>query len=481
MKAILVGAGGAARELVRRLGDAWTVTVIDISEQRLEKIRGIPGIRTLPGDGTSRLTLERSGLADADAVVAAANDDEANLEVCRLAQQSGVLRIVAVAATPESLPLYSAAGVRAFSGESLVSRHLELSLEHRRYTSMAFADGRAEAIEFHLAHDAPVVGKSLRELNAEQFIVGAVLRGDELIIPHGDTRLKAGDRVTVVGINAHFPEIVHTFTSGEARFPLDFGKHVAVALESEEDLGDALAEAVYLVRNSAADSLLLVHRDPASSGDAEASDRIRRLLESAAHIAGEVEVRRLPVSDSPQRILPDICSQESVGVLVVRPPRPAPLIGKLRADRLVQISRKAGIPVLLSRGTHPYRTILVPARQTLSARAAERAAIDLARYTHADLTGIAVVDPVFLAAEEADEDARLAVGWLRQEAAMQKVPVHGKIERGNPVRSFLEASAGADILILGSGTASARPFEYAITTHVAYWSRKSVLLVPPGG
>jgi Trk K+ transport system NAD-binding subunit len=478
MKAIVVGAGGATRELLRRLGEAWTVTVIEKSERRLENIRKIKGILAVAGDGTSRLTLQRSGLEDADAVVAATRDDDVNLEVCRLAQQAGVLRVVAIAASPEKIPAYRQIGVTAFSPASLVSRHLELSLEHRRYTSMAFADGRAEAIEFYLGYDAPVAGKSLKDLHADHFIIGAILRGDELIIPHGDTVLQAGDRVTVVGLGVHFPDIVRTFTSGEARFPLDFGKHVAVVLETAEDLEGPVAEAVHFVRNSAAHSLLLIHRDPNSVDDGEMASGLNGLLEQSSEVTKGVEVRRLPVADPPKRILYDICRQESIGVLVLSPPRPGPLVGKLRAQKLVQLSRRLEIPVLIARGTYPYKRILVPARQTLSAVAAERAAIDLARTMQADLTGMAIIDPIFIAGEGEPEEARKAIGWLRQEAAMQQVSVKGKIQRGNPVRSFLGEGDSVDLMVLGAGKGFGRPFEYAITTHIAYWSQRSLLLVP---
>lgn len=481
MKAIIIGAGGATRELLRRLGEAWTVTVIDTSEEQLKKAAAIKELRTITGDGTSRLTLLHSGLSDADAVVAASDDDEVNLEVCRLAQKAGVLRVVAIASSPEKLAVYRELGVKAFAPDSLVSRHLELSLEHRRYTSMAFADGRAEAIEFHLGHDSPIVGKLLKELQAEHFIIGAILRNDELIIPHGDTRLKAGDRVTVVGLGVHFPEIVQTFTSGEAHFPLDFGKQVAVILEFGEDLKGPLAEAVYFVRNSAAHSLLLIHQDPALLSDNESASSLNALLEEAREVTDGVEVRILPVAESPHKILPDICRQESIGMLVLREPRHGPFVGKLRANKLVQLSKQLCVPVLISRGSHPYKKILVPARNTLSARAAEHAAIDLARYTHADLTGIAIVDPIFIAGEDESQEARNAIGWLTQEAAMQQISVNGEIKRGNPVRSFLEAGASSDFMVLGAGTGIGRPFEYAITTHIAYWSPKSLLLVPISG
>jgi Trk K+ transport system NAD-binding subunit/nucleotide-binding universal stress UspA family protein len=478
MKAIVIGAGGATRELLRRLGDAWTVTVIEINEEQLRKANGMAGVQAVLGDGTSRLTLLRSGLEEADAVVAASDDDEVNLEVCRLAQAAGVLRIAAVAASPERLPSYREIGVTAFSPDSLVSRHLEQSLEHRRYTSMAFAEGRAEAMEFHLGHDSPIVGKALKELNADHFIIGAVLRDDELIIPHGNTVLHAGDRVTVVGQGVHFPEIVRTFTSGEARFPLDVGKHVAVVLESEADLNGPVAEASHFVRNSAAHSLLLIHQDPALLSDGEMASDLKGLLDRDSKVTEGVEVRHLPVSKQPYKTLPDICRQESIGLLVLRPPRPGLLVGKLRAQKLVMLSRSTGVPILIARGSYPYRNILVPARQTLSARPAERAAIDLARYMHADLTGLAIIDPAFIAGDMESQEARQAIGWLEQEAAMQQVSVTGKTTRGNPVRSFLDAGAEADLLVLGTGRGSIRPFEYAIAAHIVYLSQRSLLLVP---
>jgi len=478
MKAIVVGAGGATRELLRRLGEAWNVTVIESSETRLAEIRGKQGIQTVQGDGTSRLILQRCGLEEADAVVAACDDDEANLEVCRFAQEAGVLRVVAVAASPERLSSYRQMGITAFSPDSLVSRRVELSLEHRRYSSMAFADGRAEAIEFHLGHDAPVLGKALKELHAGHWIIGAILRNEELIIPHGDTVLQAGDRVTVVGLGAHFPEIVRTFTAGEARFPLDFGKQAAVILDSEEDLSGPVAEAAHFVRNSAADSVLLIHRDPATAQNSDMASDIHSLLERASDALEGVEARPCPVKAFGARIFPELCNRESIGALILRPPREGPVMGRLRSHNLVLLARRVNTPILIARGTYPYRSIVVPARQTLSGLAAERAAIDLARYMHADVTGMAIVDPTFIAGSGAPKKARKDIGWLKQEAAMQNVNVRGKIKRGNPVRSFIEASDSADLLVLGAGEGAGRRLGVAITTHIARRSKKSVLLVP---
>jgi trk system potassium uptake protein len=478
VKAIVVGAGGVTRELLRRLAALWEVTIVENSEQRLSRIQAVDGVRTVLGDGTSRLVLEKAGLADAEAVVAATDNDEVNLEVCRIAKQSGILRIAAVAANIEQLPAYREMGVTAFSPGSLLARRIELSLEPRRITSMAFADGRAEAIEFHVAPDSPVRDKALRELGAAHWVVGAVLRNEQLIIPHGDTILQAGDRVTVVGEGAHFSEIVRTFTAGEARFPLDFGKRIAVVVEQEEDLAGPVSEAASLVRNSAATSLLLVYRDPASLRDEEMAHHIRALLDRVQAVTAGVEVDHRPTPIPPSRALPGLCRSESIGTLVVRRPVGTNFLLRLRRSKAVQLAWRARVPVLVACGTFPYGHILTPARQTRAGEAAGRAAIDLASYAKAKLTGVAVVDPLFLAGAEAPRKAREDIGWLRQEAAMQKVQVHSRISRGNPVRVMLEAGAAADLIVLGIGSEAAFWSRVSIASHVAARSMKSVLLVP---
>lgn len=53
--------------------------------------------------------------------------------------------------------------------------------------------------EFFIAHNSPFVGKTLQELNLpETFLIVHLNRNGETILPHGNTRLEAGDRVTVL-------------------------------------------------------------------------------------------------------------------------------------------------------------------------------------------------------------------------------------------------------------------------------------------
>lgn len=479
MKAILVGAGGIAREMLRRLGESWEVTVVDSSTDRLALIEGSRASDLLEGDGSSRVVLNRAGLEEADALVAATNDDETNLEACRLALEAGVSRLVAVAADPERQPDYRDLGVTAISPDALAARRIELSLETRRISSMAFADGRAEAIEFRIAQDSPVRGKALRDLHAKSWIVGAILRGNELLIPHGNTVLLTDDLVTVVGAGADFAEMVRTFTSGQAGFPLDFGKRVAVTLDSETGLEGTIGEATHMVRNSRASSLLVVHRDPEPLRDEALVQRLRGLLEHSAHLAGDVEIRHKPVRGRPSRAILALAAEESIGVIVIASGNNSGGFLGRAATRAAGLVQRTGRPVLLSRGSHPYGRIVVPARRTRAGRAAVRVAIDLARFSNSKIQGVAVVDPVFISGPVTSGEARHAISYLEEEAAVHGVEVDGAIRRGNPVRQLVQVSLDADLIVLGIPVGRRHRFlRVSVASLVARRAPSSVLLVP---
>ncbi len=477
MRAMVIGAGGATRDLLRRLGELWEITVVDTDADRLAEASRIRGIEAVMGDGSSRVVLERAGIGDADALVAATNDDDVNLEVCRLAKGLGLLRVVAVAAAPERVPDYRDLGVPAVSPHGLTARQLEISLEPQRVSSTAFAHGRAEAIEFHIGADNPVRGIALRDLHAESWLIAAILRDDQLIVPHGNAVLKTGDLVTVVGAATDFSLIVRTFTSGAARFPLDFGKRVAVVLDSESDL-ETVDEAIYLTRNTQASSLLLVHRRQEGVRDGAHAAEIDRLLEAADDRADGVEMYRRPVSGPPVRSLQGVTADESVGVVVL----PAPgggFLGRLRATRALRLATRLDLPVLFARGSHPYQHVAAPTHDTTGDSGAARAAIDIASFVKGSLAGVVVMAPAFLTGSDDRESAVRALTRLREEASVQGVSVRRWLRQGNPVRVLSELGDESELMVMGSPSRPPSWFRPGILGHLVVRSASSLLVVPP--
>lgn len=478
MKVIVVGAGGTTRELLRRLGELWSVTVVDTDEHALEGARAVRDIEEVVGDGSSALVLKRAGIDEADALIAAADDDDVNLEAARIAHEAGLLRVVSVVAAPERIPEYRELGIVTVSPRNLAARQLEVELEPRRITSTDFASGKAEAIELEITPDSAVRDMALRDLHSETWVVAAVLRDGDLIVPHGETRLLAGDRVTVVGRATDFPTIVRTFTAGESRFPLNFGRKVAVVLDSFDDLDGPVSEALSCVRNTQAAGLLVVHRD--LDRDVGRSEPVAEMIDKLETRTEGVDVTYHPAPGDLDGAMIDVVATESVGILVVPAPRGGEVFGRFRTAKLLNRYGPAGVPILVSRGSHPYASVLVPARRTAAGEAAGRAGIDIARTSGATLTGVAVIPPAFVGDESDVDQAKQAAAWLRQEAAVQGIQPKRRVRRGNPVRVIEDAASNVSLIVLGMPALPARSLGPGIAGHVVRRAESSVLLVPVG-
>ena len=478
MKLIVVGAGGVTHALLSRLSEMWEATVVDLSESRLSGIETGRPLERMLGDGSSAVVLERAGLADADAVFAASNDDAVNLEVCRLARDAGVRRLVALLRSADYQERYRALEIPTVTPAEIGARAVESHLERRRVHSTAFADGRAEAIEFRVAPDSPVCGVALKDLHAKSYVVGAILRAGQLVLPHGDTVFKEDDLVTVVGAGSDFADIVRTFTSGEQRFPLDYGTSVAIPVADKAALNGTLDEALHLVRNSRATSLLSVHSDFAGLRDPAIAQHVKALVQHVEGRANGVAITARPVPGRPARALRTLPTDESIGVIVLHAPRGRGPRSVLAVHRATSLMRQTGRPVLLSRGTHPYKKILVPARRTPAGRAAIRAGIDLARIGDGSLRAVLLSEPGFIAGPGDPFEEQRTLCWLEEEAAVHGVELETVVRPGNPVRGLVELGGETNLIVLGVPRSRVHFSRARIPEMVARRSDRSVLFVP---
>lgn len=475
MRAIIVGAGGVARALLQRMAPMWEVTLVDTDPERLALASQVRPGATVLGDGSSLVVLRKAAIDTASALVAATGSDDVNLEVCRLARQAGLIRVVAVAADSRRRHEYLGLNVPAFQPHTLTARQLELHLEPRRISSTAFAHGRAEALEVQVAADSPARGRALREMNAGTWLVAAILRGDRLLVPHGDTVLETGDVVTVVGEAGDLPAILNVFARGEASFPLDCGQNVAVALGGRED-GEALLEAARLTYDSSATALLVVRRAVGGADDHRVA-AVEDLLSLLDAQAGGIDVTFWETADEPAAVLPEVCDSHSVGVVVVPGP-PRGRFAAARAGAALRRMSRLGKPVLFSRGADRAGGVLVPVGEA-GTDAAFRAAVDLAHYGGVPLTAVAVLSPAFLDGGD-DSEGHLAgkLERLRGEAAALSVTMETRVCRGNPVREITSAAIGFRLLVVEAPRRTPSALGPGLVGHLLARVEPSVLVVP---
>ncbi len=477
MRAVVVGAGASAGDLIRRLGDSWNVVVVDTDQDRLDAITAIRDVDTVVGDGSSAVVLRQAGIEVAVAVVASTGSDDMNLEVARLARDAGVEQVIALARVPDRVDEYLELGVDVITPARLAARGMEIAMEPRKLASTTFADGRAEAIEFEITPDSPVQGRALKEIHSELWVIAAILRDGSLVVPHGNTRLLTGDRVTVVGSAADFAQVVRTFAGGVSRFPLNFGRKVVVPFASEADRNTAVKEAAYFVRNSNAVELLVVHRDPNEIKSQAEADELARLLETVNAEELGVEVDRRAVSGDPYRAGVAVATEENVGAIVVPLPRRSAVRPFARIPSILNALAPANVPVLLTRGDAKFKRIIAPARRTVSGDVAGRAAIDIAKRSGAKVVGVAVANPVFMGTDDLKEK-RSATAWLRREAAVQEVDVERHVVRGNPIKVLAQMTAPDTLLVVSMPSTPVSKFNPGIAVWAAARGEGSVLFVP---
>ena len=480
MRAVVVGVGASAHDLIKRLGDTWNIVVVDIDPERLDIISSVRAVDTVLGDGSSAVVLARAGIEGAIACIASSGDDDINLEVSRLALEAGVEQVIAVVRAPERANVYRRLGVDTVTPARLAAHGLEVAMEPRKLKSTTFADGKAEAVEFEITPDSPVEGMALRDIHSALWVVAAVLRKGKLVVPHGDTVLCAGDRVTVVGAATDFSQVVRTFAGGVSKFPLGFGRKVVVPLVDAGNRASAVREAAYFVRNTRAEQLLIVHRDIESiTSEAEAAE-FERVLASTSIAELGVEVRYRTVESDPYEACVSIATQESVGAIVVEMAQRSRMRPYAGLPSVLSALAGAEVPILFTRGDAKFARIISPVTRTPSGDVACRAAIDIAKRSGGELMGVSVASPTFMGTDDMVERRR-ATGWLHREAAVQEVESSSEVVRGNPVKVIAGVTADDTLLVLSMPSFPISKFRPGTGVWSAARARGSVLFVPSGG
>ena len=211
MHVIVVGAGEVGSYVADRLSrEGHDIALIDDDAVRLRQVDDELDVLTVHGSGTHPKVLQRAGIAECDLLVAVTSDDEVNLISSLFAKSYGVERTIVRIEAPQ-LRGDDAAEVRAASGADLVidpdAETAQEVLELLDYPGAdevhRMAGGEVVVVGAVLADHAPLVGRSLAEIAEEfepewEFMVGAIGRGDETIIPRSEHRLEAHDHLRII-------------------------------------------------------------------------------------------------------------------------------------------------------------------------------------------------------------------------------------------------------------------------------------------
>jgi len=224
MYLIVVGAGDIGTPLVKLATESGNeVVVIESDEERAERASRGYDCLVINDDATSKETLQDAGAERADALISTTDQDATNIMVCLLAQELSVPNIVSVVHNPEHMNVFEQIGVNTMQNpQSLIAEYLYRAVSRPSVVDFMHIGEEAEVFEITVGPDAPIAGTTLREadeagLIGEQTLIVAVERaGEETpITPRGNTRIEAGDLLTVYSGEGVTPEVTDVFGHSE--------------------------------------------------------------------------------------------------------------------------------------------------------------------------------------------------------------------------------------------------------------------------
>lgn len=151
-------------------------------------------------EGTVIETLESEGILDTDAFVAATADDETNIISCLLAKRHGIQKAIALVNRENYLSLMPAIGIDATVNERVSAANAILRFIRRGEIRMmaSIGDIDAELIEFEVGAGSGLTGRPLSRLPLPAgSVIASIVRGDDVLVPSGETTLEPADRAIV--------------------------------------------------------------------------------------------------------------------------------------------------------------------------------------------------------------------------------------------------------------------------------------------
>lgn len=209
MKIIVVGAGTVGANIAKHLvRENHEVVIIDLDGQKLGLIEEELDVQTFAGNGTDPVVLRQVAVENSALLLAVTERDEVNLVASFAAKKAGCPRVIA---RVRSRYYYNNSDVNfreSMGIDLMISPEVDAAWELAKLVRhpgalamVSLADRRVQLRTVRLTKESEFCGKTLQQLSIPQgALIAGTRRGDTVAIAHGNTRLEADDRVTLIGL-----------------------------------------------------------------------------------------------------------------------------------------------------------------------------------------------------------------------------------------------------------------------------------------
>ena len=201
MYIIIVGAGKVGYHLGSLLmAEGHEVMLIEEDRSKVELLSFEFRDAIMQGNGSTVEVLREAGANRADVLVATTGNDEDNLVICQISKLMFLRpRTIARVNNPRNEELFTGLGVDAsVSATKIINAVIQEQVKagDMMIPLLTLKEGDVEIVEVELSRSSHIVKKKIKDLSMPPgSIFIAVIRGEEIIIPYGETEFQPEDKV----------------------------------------------------------------------------------------------------------------------------------------------------------------------------------------------------------------------------------------------------------------------------------------------
>lgn len=204
----LIGGGKVAYYLAKNLiENGVDVKIVEKDKQRAEELcTELPKATIVLGDATEHELLDEESLKNSDACVTLTGMDEENVIISLYAKSKGIAKIITKVDRPSVMDMVKKLGLdTVFSPKEVIANHIIRMVRAHQGDSgsgintLYKLSDKVEALEFTVGDDFEEQNVPLKKLKIKRkVLLGGIVRGEEYILPTGDSVLLRGDKVIVL-------------------------------------------------------------------------------------------------------------------------------------------------------------------------------------------------------------------------------------------------------------------------------------------
>lgn len=206
---MIIGGGKISAYLASELSsNKYDVKLIENDYERCEELSSLlPNASVIHGDGTNQEVLFEEGLDTVDAVVCLTGNDEENIIVSMFASRNNVNKIItkvnksSLNELVKSISNLSVVSTKEITSSKVISfiRGIANKRGSNVVTLHKLIDNKVEAVEFIAKENKRLLDIPLKDLKIKKnFLLAAIIRDNNVIIPSGNDSIALNDKVIVV-------------------------------------------------------------------------------------------------------------------------------------------------------------------------------------------------------------------------------------------------------------------------------------------